>query len=81
MTFDNFKNILAENLGIEKDLIKRDTSLISDLGIDSLSIVNVIIKIEKKYNIKLDIGNLWELNNVGEVFDMISDCMFKDDVS
>ena len=76
MTFDEFRHLLSENFGVDEDLIKRDTSLIYDLGIDSLSIINFIIKLEKKYNIKYNIENVWSLKNVEEAYNLLI-CNFK----
>ncbi len=71
ITFDEFKDMIFENLGIEKDKFNEGSHLINDLGIDSLSIVNLIIKIERMHNIKIDFHNLWLLKNVGEVYNML----------
>lgn len=72
MDFEKFRELLSENLGLDKSLLRRETSLTYDLGVDSLSIVNFIIKLEKQYNQKFNIDNIWSLKNIGEAFDLIS---------
>jgi acyl carrier protein len=40
-------------------------------GWDSLSHVNLVMAIEKKYKIKIALGELQDLKNVGEMADLI----------
>jgi len=50
-SFNDFKGMIADQLGVDIHSLNRDTSFSDDLGIDSLSFVNFIIKLEKKYNL------------------------------
>ena len=47
------KDIFSEKLGIDFQLIQSDTSIQDDLGIDSLDYVEIIMEIEKKFNIRI----------------------------
>lgn len=69
ISFEKFKFMISESMGIDAAKIDRETSFIDDLGVDSLSLVNFIIKVEKQFNIKFNIENAWILKNVGEVYD------------
>ena len=71
MTFEEFRCLLSDNFGIDKNLVKKNTSLTNDLGIDSLSIVNFVVKLEKKFNVRYNINNLWELKDVEEAYKML----------
>lgn len=72
MNIDNIlKNLIIENLEIpyEMNSINDNTSFFDELSMDSLSFVKLMIKIERKFNIKFDdeemdlpvIGNYFEL--------------------
>jgi len=70
ISFIQFKAMVAEHLGVDNKLLKRDTSFIEDLGIDSLSLVNFILKLEKIFNIRIKIENVWTLKNIGNAYDI-----------
>jgi acyl carrier protein len=67
-TFEQFKQLVSQELGIDVENIDRNTSFTNDLGIDSLSLVNFIIKIEKEYNIKFNNEKGFMLSNIGEAY-------------
>ena len=48
ISFNQFKEMIAGHLGVDSNNLMPETSLLDDLGIDSLSLVNFIIKLEKK---------------------------------
>ncbi len=68
ITFETFVSIIAESLGIDKSLLTEEVSLRDDIGIDSLSIINFIVKIERQYNIKFNTNLLSEARTLGAVY-------------
>ena len=60
--------ILGEQLGINKTEIKEEQNLITDLGMDSLDTVEVIMSLEKEFGIKIPDG---EVSNLATVKDII----------
>ncbi|MEK6855199.1 MAG: phosphopantetheine-binding protein [Nanoarchaeota archaeon] len=62
--------IISEELGIEFNKIKRDSTFES-LGADSLDVMNVVMEIEAEYNVSFS-GD-YELTRVGEIVQYISD--------
>lgn len=69
-SFEDFKEVLSESLGLDTSRLDRETSFINDLGVDSLSLVNLVVRIEKQYGVKVNLGNVWSLSSVGEAYDM-----------
>ena len=47
------KKIIAETLGTEESIITPETNLYKDLGADSLDIVDVIVRLEKEFNVSI----------------------------
>ena len=45
------EKIIAENLNIDVDSVKDDSHFVSDLGADSLNIVEVVMGIEEEFDI------------------------------
>ena len=53
MVFDKIKEIIAEQLGVEEDVITTETNLMKDLEADSLDAVEIIMAIEDEYDIEV----------------------------
>ena len=65
---DIFQDVFDdENLNISNDTTAED---IDDW--DSLAHITLIVNIEKDFNIKFTLGELQDLQNVGDVIDLIS---------
>lgn len=64
--FETVQNIIAEELGIDKNTITMDSRLTEDLGADSLDAVNLIMKLEDDYNISI-------ADEVMSTFEKVSD--------
>jgi len=47
------KLLIAENLGVKDDEIRLESSFIDDLGADSLDIVELVMAIEKEFDIEI----------------------------
>lgn len=69
--FDEFRAMIADHFGIETFRLAKDTSFFDDLGIDSLSLVNFVIKLEKRFGITIAMDNVWNLKNVGEAYGIL----------
>ncbi len=67
-SFDRFKHMIADHFGFETDRLEHATSFLDDLGIDSLSLINFVVKLELKYGIKIDMDSVWDLRSVGEAY-------------
>ncbi|MCZ4618291.1 acyl carrier protein [Rhodococcus qingshengii] len=63
--------IIEEVTGIEPSEIGIGTSFVDDLGIDSLSMVEIAVQTEDKYNVKIPDEDLMGLRTVGDVVDYI----------
>lgn len=46
-------DIVAEQLGVEKDKITRDTHFVNDLGADSLDTVELVMEFEEEFDIDI----------------------------
>ncbi len=68
MTYEQFIDMVCESIGLNRSDIKDDTSFLNDLGIDSLTLANFIIKLERTYSIKFDLSNVWDLKNAKEAY-------------
>ncbi|MDR5586807.1 MULTISPECIES: acyl carrier protein [Clostridium] len=53
MLFEEIRDIICEQLGVEKDGITLETTF-EDLGADSLDLFQVVIELEEKFDIQIE---------------------------
>ena len=54
------KEIIAEALFVEPETVDLDSSLIDDLGAESIDFIDIIFQLEQKYNVKLPRGEIYD---------------------
>lgn len=64
-------DIVAEQLGVEKDKISRETSFVNDLGADSLDTVELVMELEEEFNVSIPDEAAEKIQKVGEAVDFI----------
>ncbi len=67
MVLDRLKDIFADQFGIDPDTITENTDIVSDLGADSLDVVEMMMTLEDEYGITVEDDKLAELKTVGDV--------------
>lgn len=70
---EKMKEILAEQLGCDADMITEETSFKDDLGADSLDLLEVIMALEDEYGIEMNTEDLSDLNSVGDVMNYLKE--------
>ncbi len=69
MVFEKVREIIANQLNKDAELITLETHLVDDLGADSLDAVDLIMAIEDEFGIELDDE---AAQNVRKVSDLVS---------
>ena len=64
-------NIVAEQLGVEKDKIKRESNFVNDLGADSLDTVELVMELEEEFDINIPDEAAEKIQTVGEAISHI----------
>lgn len=59
-------NIVAEQLGVDKDKIKLDSNFVNDLGADSLDTVELVMELEEEFDINIPDDAAEKIQTVGE---------------
>ena len=70
-TEDIVRDIVIDHLGIEASQVTKDAHFANDLGADSLDIVEVIMDIEKNFDIKIPDKDAESISTVGEAISYI----------
>lgn len=71
MIFENVAQALAEQFELEAESITMDTSLIDDLGADSLDVVELIMTLEETFSISISDEDAVKLDTVGKIVDYL----------
>ena len=69
-TFQDIKNMLIE-CAIVNDEITPDSILKTDLGIDSIYAVEMILALEEKFGIQIEMNEMDTMMSVKEVVDIV----------
>lgn len=71
---DRIKAIIAEFANLEISEIKDDSTMHDDIGLDSLDIVEVVMSVEKEFNIVVDDADIERAATVSQFIDtMVKD--------
>ena len=65
--FEMLKAIAVNDIGIDADKITPESNIIKDLGLDSLDIVDMLMKVEETFGVTIDDGDVVEMKTVGDV--------------
>lgn len=67
MVFERIKELLVEELGIDGDTVTPESNMVTDIGADSLDIVQLLIRMEKEYGIRFSDEEMKSVQTVGDV--------------
>ncbi|MGN0145080.1 MAG: acyl carrier protein [Clostridium sp.] len=65
MLFEEIRDVICEQLGIEKEAVALETTF-DELGADSLDLFQIVIELEEKYNIQIE-----EVENLKTIKDAV----------
>lgn len=65
MLFEEIRDVICEQLGIEKEEVSLDTTF-EELGADSLDLFQIVIELEEKYNVQIE-----EVENLKTIKDAV----------
>ncbi len=65
------KEIIAEELGVEKEKLTSDASFMEDLGADSLDTVELVMAFEKEFDLDIPDEEAEKLRTVGDALNYL----------
>ena len=60
-------NVLSEQLGVNKSEISDESNLVNDLGADSLDVVEIIMALEKEFDLTIPDSEVDGIKTVGDL--------------
>ncbi len=76
-TFEKVKEIVSEKLGVDKARVTENAVFTTDLGADSLDVVEFVMEVEKQFNITIPDEEATKLTTVGDAVKYIESQMKK----
>nr|UEQ11877.1 acyl carrier protein [Kumanoa mahlacensis] len=77
--FDTVQSIVAEQLGVDKELVTEEAHFANDLGADSLDTVELVMAIEEKLSIEIPDEDAESIGTLGEAIKFISKTLKRND--
>ena len=74
MVIDKVRELVAEQLGISKDIVKAESNIIEDLGADSLDVIEMLMTLEEEYGVTIPDEKINQVKTVGQIVELIEDC-------
>ena len=69
---EKVKSIVAEQMGVSKDEITRETSFVNDLNADSLDTVELVMEFEDAFELSIPDEEAEKIQTVGQAIDHIN---------
>jgi acyl carrier protein len=71
------RDILVEQLGVQEARLTPEARLADDLGADSLTLVEITMALEDRFNLSIADEEWEKVSTVGELFEALSDLLGK----
>ena len=70
---EKLKNIISEQLGVEKESVTEGATFVDDLSADSLDIVELVMSIEEEFDLEIPDEEAEDISTVGDVIKYIKE--------
>ena len=70
---DKVKEIIVKQLGVNPDEVTEDASFIDDLGADSLDTVELVMELEKEFNMEIPDDDANNIRSLGDAIKYIDE--------
>jgi len=67
MTEQKVKDILSKQLGVDKNKINENTNIATDLGADSLDLVEILMSLEEEFSVSIPDEAIPNIKTVGDL--------------
>ncbi len=67
MVFEKIREILCDQLDLEEDKVTMESSIVDDLGADSLDVVDLIMSLEEEFDVEIPDEEIENIKLVGDL--------------
>ena len=73
MMLEKMKELIAEQLGVEAEVVNENSSFKEDLGADSLDLFELVMALEDEYSVEIPAEDLEKMATVGDVMNYLKE--------
>ncbi|MEM1485199.1 acyl carrier protein [Oscillospiraceae bacterium PP1C4] len=73
MVFEKVREILVDQLDVEEEAVTMDASISSDLGADSLDVVDLVMSLEEEFDTEIPDEEIENMKTVGDIVRYLQD--------
>jgi len=70
---EQVKELISEQFGVEKESVGESSHLQDDLNADPLSVADLVVSLEDKFNIKIPQEEIIKFNTVSDIVNYVED--------
>ena len=70
---EKMKELIAEQLGVEAEVVNENSSFKEDLGADSLDLFELVMALEDEYSVEIPAEDLEKMATVGDVMNYLKE--------
>ena len=71
--FEKMKEMIADQLGVEEEIVTMEASFKDDLDADSLDLFELVMALEDEYSVEIPSDDLQNLLTVGDVMNYLKE--------
>jgi len=71
--WNSFVEKISEYAGMEKDEIKKETNIYSDLGMDSLGLFSLGMFLINSFSITIPLSSVASIETIGDIFNLLNE--------
>ena len=73
MVLEKVVDLVAEQLGVDKKIIRPESNIIEDLGADSLNVIEMLMTLEDEFGITIPDDKINQIKTVGQIVELIEE--------
>lgn len=71
---ERVKELVSEQLGIDKNTVTAESNIIEDLGADSLDVIEMLMTLEEEFGITIPDEKINQIKTIQQIVDLIEEC-------
>lgn len=71
---EKVKELVSEQLGIDKNTVSAESNIIEDLGADSLDVIEMLMTLEEEFGITIPDEKINQIKTIQQIVDLIEEC-------
>lgn len=69
--YEKVKELIVDQLDVDEELVTMETSIVEDLGADSLDLVDLVMELENEFGTEIPDEEIQNIKTVGDVVSYI----------